>query len=227
MNPARRTPRLRRGLAAGSLALVAVTATSACQPALAPRVVPLPAPPPANAAPTPLTVMGPSRVTAAQLAAWFRSKRIPDARPPVPVEELAGYYIEEGRAEGVAGDRAFVQAMIETGWLRFSPRVPPASNNFAGMGAVDGGTTALSFPSARIGVRAQIQHLRAYADPAATPGRLRNPLVSPRFDLVRPKGKAPLWSQFGNGVWATDPDYAGKVDRLYGQLCAFSGVRVK
>jgi hypothetical protein len=171
--------------------------------------------------------MGPARVNAAQLAAWFRSKRIADARPPVPVEDLARMFIEEGRAEGVRGDVAFVQAMVETGWLRFSERVPPSLNNFSGLGAVDGGTTANAFPSARIGVRAQIQHLRAYADPSVTPSRLANPLVSPRFDLVRPKGKAPLWSQFGGGNWATDPDYAGKIDRLYDQLCVHAGVPVK
>jgi hypothetical protein len=203
--------------------------TTACLPPTS--VVPVPAPTPTTTAPlpsiAPWPVMAPARVNASQLAAWYRSKRITGATPTVSVEELAQMFIDEGAAEGVAGDIAFVQAMIETGWLRFSARVPGSFNNFAGIGAVDGGTTANAFPTAQIGVRAQIQHLRAYADPWVTPQKLANPLESPRFHLVQPKGKAPLWSDFGNGVWATDPGYATKVDSLYRNLAAHAGVRVK
>jgi len=167
--------------------------------------------------------MAPARVDARQLAAWYRSKRIADGRSPVPVEQLAEMFISEGRAEKVAGDLAFVQAMLETGWLRFSARMPPEHNNFSGIGAVDTGTSSAAFPTARIGVRAQIQHLRVYADRGATPARLANPLVDPRFHLVRP-GVAPSWRQFGNGVWATDPLYASKIERLYNELLAHAGV---
>jgi hypothetical protein len=93
-------------------------------------------------------VMGASRVSAAQLVAWYESKRISGARPAVPVATLAALFIEEGRIEGVAGDLAFVQAMVETGWLRHSDRVPPHFFNYSGIGAVDSGVGAARFPNA-------------------------------------------------------------------------------
>jgi hypothetical protein len=140
----------------------------------------------------------------------------------VSVTDLARLFIEEGNREGVAGDVAFVQSMLETGWLTFPDhgQVRPWFNNFAGIGAVDGGSVAgpAQFPDARTGVRAQIQHLRAYADPSVTCANFAAPTVSPRCHLVVPKGKAPNWDQFGNGNWATDPEYASKIVALYDQL---------
>jgi hypothetical protein len=169
-------------------------------------------------------VMQRERVTAAQMAAWFAEHEPSGSRhrASVSIQRLAELYIEEGRAEGVAGDIAFVQGILETGWFRWpSGQVTPEHNNFAGIGACDGGTcTVARFPSARIGVRAQIQHLRAYADPTVTEARLANPLVSPRFHLVSPKGRAPYWEQFGGGNWATDPAYGEKILRRYASLAS-------
>ena len=51
-------------------------------------------------------------------------------------------------AEGVAGDLAFAQSIIETGYFNFSARVLPSYNNFSGLGAVDGGTGAATFATA-------------------------------------------------------------------------------
>ncbi|MBK6858394.1 MAG: glucosaminidase domain-containing protein [Microthrixaceae bacterium] len=56
------------------------------------------------------------------------------------IDELARYYVEEGAAEGVTGDVAFAQSIVETGYFAFSARVPPELNNFSGLGAVDGAT---------------------------------------------------------------------------------------
>jgi hypothetical protein len=96
--------------------------------------------------------------------------------------------------------------------------VLPSYNNFSGLGAVDGGTGAATFATAELGVRAQIQHLRAYGDPAVTTAKLAHPVIDPRFSLVAPKGKAQTWNQFGNGMWATDPGYAAKVLGIYQQI---------
>jgi hypothetical protein len=173
-------------------------------------------------------VMRQSLLTPAQMTAWFRAHEPSGSvsRATVSVSELTRLFVEEGRAEGVAGDIAFAQTILETGWLRWpSGQVKPSQNNFSGIGACDGGTcTVASFPSARIGVRAQIQHLRAYADATVTVDRLANPLESPRFHLVSPKGKAPYWEQFGGGVWATDPGYATKVLGLYHSMLRYNGV---
>jgi hypothetical protein len=168
-------------------------------------------------------VMGFTRATAADMAAWFHSKGS-GGSATVPVEVLAAMFLEEGAAENVAGDLAFVQAMVETGWLRFSARMPRHHNNFSGLGAVDSGSSSAAFPNARTGVRAQIQHLRAYADPWVRPGDLANPLVDPRFHLVR-RGSAPTWAHMGNGRWASDPHYASKVIGLHDELLRFAASR--
>lgn len=165
--------------------------------------------------PDPGPIMGHSRLSAEELADWVDSVNVDGARPPVPVVDIASYFIEEGDREGVAGDVAFTQAILETGWFRFSDRMPPSNNNFSGIGAVDSGSSSASFPSARIGVRAQIQHLRAYADSTVNCSNFQAPTVTPRCGLVSPKGKAPRWNDMGNGNWATDPGYAAKIAKLY------------
>lgn len=224
--------RTRRRAAALATATGLAFTASACMPVNAPVTLPAPPPPAPAPAPTPLApwpLMGPSRMSAAQLTAWYNSKRITGATPTVPVAVLAQYYLEEGQAEGVAGDLAFTQAMLETGWLRFSQRVPGTFNNFAGIGAVDGGTTAASFPDARTGVRAHVQYLKAYATRNVTRASFANPIASPRLAAVMTwvSGRATLWTQMGNGNWATDPDYSAKIDTMYRNLARFSGVKVK
>lgn len=180
------------------------------------------APPPR---PTPSTDLGPvmaaSRYSAEELGAWFASKKITGAKlTNAEVTELARLFIEEGAVESVTGDIAFVQAVLESGWFRFSTRMPVTNNNFSGIGAVDSGDSSAAFATRREGVRAQIQHLRAYSDPTVTVAKLSRPLVDPRFTLVSPAGKAPNWSEYGNGNWATDPGYAAKLAELHNQLRA-------
>ena len=183
--------------------------------------------PPAAAVP----IMGPSRLAASQIVAWFHGRQPRPAgsyAATEPVEALATYFIEEGAAEGVAGDVAFMQSVVETGWFRFGGMVPASFNNFAGIGATDVTPTPAMFSDARTGVRAQIQHLRAYADPAAatcTVPPLRNPCVDPRFHLVMPKGRATTWNQMGNGNWATASTYAASILSLYEEAKTFNGVR--
>jgi hypothetical protein len=199
---------------------------------LAVGVLAVPATTEASAATT-TPVMQRSKLTPAQIAAWFRSEvGTSGYRASVPLEYLAAYFVFEGDAEGVSGDIAFAQSVIETGWFSFpsTGQVTPSHNNFAGIGACDGGTCGVAtFRSARIGVRAQIQHLRAYADPTVTKDNLAYPLESPRFDLVNPKGRAPNWEDFGGsdgkhaGVnWASDPDYGTKILRVYARMQNFA-----
>jgi len=178
-----------------------------------------------------VAIMGASRLSAAQIVAWFRG-RTPQPSgtyaATVPVDTLAQIFIEEGAAEGVTGDVAFVQSIVETGWFRFSGAVPAWKNNFSGLGAVDSSPgDAAAFPDARTGVRAQIQHLRAYADPTATSCAvppLHNACVDPRFDLVSPKGKATTWNQMGNGNWASASTYASSILLLYTEALTFNGM---
>lgn len=130
------------------------------------------------------------------------------------VERMAGFYIDEGRIEGVNPDVAFVQMCLETGFLRFGGLVTEDMNNFCGLGSIGPGQPGNRFPDERTGVRAHVQHLKAYAsaDPlAGTP-------TDPRYKYVNPKGKAP--TVYGlSGTWAADPGYGKKLyallERLY------------
>ena len=205
------------------LLLVGVVLVAGCAPK--------PAPAPSGFSSGTVSLMGPSALSAAQLAAWF-SGRSPQPGgvfgATVEVATLAQYYVEEGAAEGVAGDVAFVQGILETGWYRFGGSVPGWKNNFAGIGATDTNPAPAAFPDARTGVRAQIQHLRAYGDPGASVCAvppLHNPCVDPRFALVAPKGKAPTWNQMGNGNWATSPTCATGMPGLFSEALAFCGLR--
>lgn len=174
-------------------------------------------------------VLGTARLNAQQLADWFRST---GARAHLSgnttIGDLTQLYIEEGSAAGVRGDLAFAQAIIETGSFGHA-----ADNNYAGIGACDHCTGEPSFPTPRSGVRAQMQLLRSYADPASTAATLGNPpeptlfgadpaTAAAEFDHFFLKGKVPLWNQMGHGNWATDPNYAGKVLRVYARMLAFA-----
>ena len=141
------------------------------------------------------------------------------------VEELARMFIEEGEAEGVRGDVAFAQSLHETGYFKFGGIVLPSQNNYAGIGALNGNAAgqAASFPDPRTGVRAQIQHLKAYASTEA----LVNECVDPRFSLVA-RGVAPYveWlgaadNPQGRGWAVPGAGYGANIVKLLGQILAY------
>ncbi|GHV47769.1 hypothetical protein FACS189499_05860 [Clostridia bacterium] len=149
-------------------------------------------------------ILGKSICTAEQLNVYAKKNN-----PNAP--ELGAIFIEEGNAEGVRGDVAFCQSILETGWFAFKgSSVSPSQNNFCGLGAVGGGAKGVSFATAREGVRAQIQHLKAYASKDA----LINACVDPRFKLVT-RGIAPNWEDL-NGRWAVPgTDYGQTIVKLW------------
>ena len=115
------------------------------------------------------SIMGESSASAKQMVAYFTSV---DARYPESVYESKGaptidafaqIVVEEAQAEGVKAEIVFCQAMKETGWLRFGGSVKPDQCNFAGLGATGGSVSGAVFPDVRTGIRAQVQHLKAYA----------------------------------------------------------------
>lgn len=132
--------------------------------------------------------------------------------------DIATLYREEASIEGVNYDIAFCQMCLETGFLRFGGDLQPSYNNFAGLGAVAPGVEPASFPSARIGVRAHVQHLKAYA--SLEPLVLE--LVDPRFRFVT-RGIAPQVQQL-SGRWAADPDYGAKIMALVRRLYESAGL---
>lgn len=155
-------------------------------------------------------IMGQGAADSRQLAKLLCSK---NARIGFEkARKFAMIYIQESRAEGVNSDVAFVQMCLETDFLRFGGQVQAGQNNFCGLGATDDGAAGASFPTVRAGVRAHIQHLKAYAsrDP------VRSRIIDPRFKLVE-RGSAPYVKHLA-GTWATDPHYARKIKRLLARL---------
>jgi hypothetical protein len=174
-------------------------------------------------------VMGESQMSSQQMAAWFRSTgQAARLSGGTTIDQLTALYVDEGAAATIRGDLAFAQAIIETGSFGHA-----TDNNYAGIGACDSCTGEPAFPNPRAGVRAQVQLLRSYADPASTVSNLGHPpdptlfgqdpaAAAHTFDNFSRKGKVPLWNQMGNGNWATDPNYAGKVLKVYLRMLAFA-----
>lgn len=121
---------------------------------------------------------------------------------------IAKIYIEEAGEEGINHDVAFSQMCLETGFLKFGGDVTPEQNNFCGLGVVGGGVKGLSFKDIRSGIRAHIQHLKAYA----STDDLNLELVDERFHYVK-RGIA-LQVNDLTGRWATDKQYGSKITHI-------------
>jgi len=131
---------------------------------------------------------------------------------PTKAETLANAYILEANKEGVNQDIAFIQMCLETGFLTYTGSVEPHQNNFGGLGAVNKTAKGEYFPDIQTGVRAHIQHLKAYASTNA----LYNDLVDLRFRFVK-RGIAPTIYDLP-GKWAADKEYANKLENLLTRL---------
>lgn len=160
-------------------------------------------------------IMGHGNTSLVQLITFLKSKNS-DALNRFP--DLPKFYREEGNAEGVNFDIAFAQMGIETNFLRFGSIVKPEQNNFASLGGIGTSEGGATFSSARLGVRAHIQHLKAYASTEP----LRQAEVDPRFRFVR-RGIAPLLDQL-SGRWTADTQYGTKILNGVRQLYEFTGL---
>ena len=157
------------------------------------------------------SIMGEGGMTADRLVSFLLENN-PDA-DSARVVLLASLYIEEAAAEGVNSDVAFVQMCHETGFLRFGGLVTEEMNNFCGLGSTGPGNPGLRFPDERTGVRAHIQHLKAYGSTDS----LNLGQVDPRFGLVSPRGRSP--DIFGlAGTWAADRQYGLRLADLLESL---------
>lgn len=125
---------------------------------------------------------------------------------------LVDVYWEEGSAENVRPEVALAQSCLETGWFTFKGDVAESQNNFGGLGATGGGESGNVFDTPAEGIRAQIQHLKAYASEEP----LNGVVVDVRFKYVT-RGSAKVVEHLSipnnpNKVgWANDKDYATKI----------------
>lgn len=164
-------------------------------------------------------ICGSAKATAGQIAEYML--RI-NPNTASFAAEIAQIYIEEGMAEGIRGDVAAAQSMIETGNFTFAgSAVTFDQNNFCGMGVTATGMKGNSFKTMREGIRAQIQHLKAYA----TEDGLKQECVDPRFKYVT-RGCAPYVEYLGqkenpNGKgWAAGSGYGTKILAVLDKMLA-------
>ena len=159
-------------------------------------------------------VMGSSGITVQDMVDYFNA-----SGEEYPSEELSEggadsietfcqMYVEEAEAEGVRPEVAFAQTMKETGFLQYGGDAHIEQFNFAGLGTTGNGVPGNSYPDVRTGIRAQIQHLKAYA----TDDALNGACVDDRYAYVK-KGSAPYVQWLGQqenpeGLgWATGENY--------------------
>ena len=133
-----------------------------------------------------------------------------------PLQTFCQIFYDEAVAEGVDPGVVFAQAMKETGFLRFGGDVKIEQYNFCGLGATGGGAAGQAFGSVRLGVRAQVQHLKAYASQED----LKNAVVDPRFQYVT-RGCATFVEYLGiqenpwGKGWATASNYGYSIVNDY------------
>lgn len=157
---------------------------------------------------TSLSILGPASLSAGQIEAWCARAGKGNGRLNCTLGELIGWYISEGQAQNVRGDVAFAQAVLETGWFTNNDT---AINNFSGIGHTDTAASGLAFPTARDGVRAQIQLL---AKIVGGPG---DKLAFPDEGLNWYGRQASTWGGLSSN-WASDPNYATSVIGVYNSL---------
>ena len=173
------------------------------------------------------TIMGDTTVSLAQMTSQYEEHgaEYPSASlkdgGAATIDDFCTIILEEANAEGVRGEVVFEQAMLETGWLQYGGDSGISQYNFAGIGTTGGGVAGVSYPDVRTGIRAQVQHLKAYACEDA----LNQDLVDTRFDMVT-RGSAPYAEWLGQqenpngGGWAAGSNYGEKLRKLLSDLKA-------
>ncbi|APQ98916.1 mannosyl-glycoendo-beta-N-acetylglucosaminidase family protein [Clostridium botulinum] len=155
-------------------------------------------------------IMGQPQLTQEQALNYFKTRN--SEKSDQATKEFISIVWQEANLEGIRADVVFIQVMKETNFLKFTGDVKECQNNFAGIGATGGGVPGAYFKDTRTGVRAVVQHLKAYC---STEG-LKNPCVDPRFTYVQ-RGISPYVEWLGIGENPNYPDKGWAADNNYGK----------
>ncbi|WP_242833343.1 glucosaminidase domain-containing protein [Clostridium sp. D5] len=170
-------------------------------------------------------IMGKSSVTVEQMVEYFNSSQEKYPAEALSkggadsIETFCQMFYDEASAEGIRPEVPFVQTMKETGWLQYGGDASIEQFNFAGLGTTGGGVAGNSYPDVRTGIRAQIQHLKAYA----TADALAQECVDERYEYVT-KGSAPYVEWLGQQEnpegygWATADNYGYSIVDMISKL---------
>lgn len=166
------------------------------------------------------TIMGTTTVTLAEMTSLYEEHgaEYPSSLTEggaETIDDFCSIILEEAEAENVRAEVVYVQAMLETGWLQFGGDAVESQFNFSGLGTTGGGVQGNSYPDVRTGIRAQVQHLKAYASTED----LNQNCVDFRFDMVA-RGSSPYVEWLGiqenpnGGGWAAGAGYGEKLRKL-------------
>lgn len=166
-------------------------------------------------------IEGKTEVTVNQMVNYFKQSKKTYPKDALgkggasTIEQFCQIYYEEAEKENIKAEVAFAQSMKETGWLRFGGSVKIGQYNFAGLGSTTVGVTGETFHNVREGVRAQIQHLKAYGSTQS----LNQKCVDTRFQYVtRGSSIYVEWlgipnNPYGKG-WAADDGYGVEIVKM-------------
>ena len=167
-------------------------------------------------------ITGVAKATAGQMIAYIKNR---NKKVPQSVIDMIPFYLSEGADEGIRGDIAFAQSCLETGNFTFvGSAVTLGQNNFAGIGVTHNGLRGNSFSTPRLGIRAQIQHLKAYANKEA----LVHECIDPRFKYVE-RGCIPYIDILGiqenpkRQGWSAGRDYGPQILNILKNILKFEG----
>ena len=144
------------------------------------------------------SIMGETVGTKEQMVQYYKDNS-PNEYPKeylngdVDLEKFIDIVIKESKSEGVRADVAFAQILVKTEWLSFDGEVNPEQYNFGELRNQQGNYA--SFKSIQEGIKADIQHLKAYASEES----LNQECVDPIYNLVEPKGTALYVEDLENG----------------------------
>lgn len=169
-------------------------------------------------------IMGSSDLTVSEMVSYYNARYtypadVYSSKGASTAKKFFTILKEEAEAEGVKTEVLFAQVILETGGLQFGGDVKAEQCNFGGLGAVGGGASGETYANVRTGLRAQVQHLKAYASTED----LNNTCVDTRFKYVT-RGTAPYveWlsipnNPYGKG-WASDASYGTKLLNIINSL---------
>ncbi|MBO0547826.1 N-acetylmuramoyl-L-alanine amidase [Clostridium botulinum] len=158
-------------------------------------------------------IIGQPQLTQEQALNYFKSRN--SEKSDQAIKNFISIVWQEANLEGIKPDVVFIQIMKETNFLRFTGDVKECQNNFAGIGATGGGVSGAYFKDTRTGVRAVVQHLKAYCSNE----ELRTSCVDPRFTYVK-RGISPYVEWLGIGENPNYPDQGWAADNNYGKSIA-------
>ncbi|MBS5052725.1 MAG: glucosaminidase domain-containing protein, partial [Clostridiales bacterium] len=177
-------------------------------------------------------IEGENFVTVNQMVKYFQKsgKKYPkealEKGGAATIEEFCKIFYEEAETEGIRVEVAFAQSMKETGFLQFGGDVKVEQFNFAGLGATGNSEAGADFSNygkqgVRMGVRAQMQHLKCYANDKP----LKNECVDPRWgNWLRKKAPYVEWLGISENPykvgWATDKEYGYSIRKMISDLQA-------